>query len=207
MGPPTGGNTGTKSSPYLCKESQISSAPSNRSLAANSIGPDRPTHSQPLLIYIYIYSSHATTLWSSLSPSGVAACRYQWDKYRIQVLKNWGCEPLCLLSAEMYPEDKPLSKALIKQMAELSDLVSVNEGRDLLLSEIYLRSQGDRRHGKLSYHKDLILSDLTEAIKKAKTPMVSQQKRLLDSAPDQTSDETSDQTQQDRSHKKRSLGL
>ena len=105
----------------------------------------------------------------------------------------------------MYPPDKPLSKALIKQMAELSNLVSVDEGRELLISEIHLRSQGGRRYGKLSYQKNLILSVLTEAIDKAssKTPI----KRLLDSAPDQTSDETSDQTQQDRSHKKRSLGL
>lgn len=126
------------------------------------------------------------------------------------------CEPMCLLSAEYYAEDRPLSKATIKGLADLSKLVSADEGRELLTYEIECRSRGGMKDGKRSYHRDLILSDVTEAINKVKTKQLenvtqtiakSQPKRMLESTPFQTSDETSDQTQQDRLSKKQRLGL
>ena len=88
---------------------------------------------------------------------------------RIEVLQNWNCEPMCLLSAEYYAEDRPLSKATIKGLADLSELVSADEGRELLTHEIECRSRGGMKDGKRSYHRDLILSDVTEAIDKVKT--------------------------------------
>ena len=138
----------------------------------------------------------------------------QWNNYRLQVLYQWDCEPMCLLSAENYAEDKPLSKATIKGMAELSKLVSANEGRQLLADEIESRSRGGQRDGKRSYRRELILSDVTEAIKKVKskqlkgvTPTVaeSQRKRVRELTPNQTSDERSDPMQQDHRMKKQRL--
>ena len=57
--------------------------------------------------------------------------RKQRNNYRIKVLQNWNCEPMCVLSAEYYAEDRPLSKAIIKGLADLSKLVSADEGREL----------------------------------------------------------------------------
>ena len=123
---------------------------------------------------------------------------------------------MCLLSGENYAEDKPLSQAIIKGMADLSKLVSADEGQKLLTYEIECRSRGGTGGGKRSYLPDLIVSDVKEAIKKVKTKQLegvtqtiskSQAKRMLESTPNQTSDETSNPTQQDHLNKKQRLGL
>ena len=107
-------------------------------------------------------------------------------------MKNWHCEPMCLLPAEKYPEDKPLSRDIIRRMADLSALVSANEGRELLIYEIDYRSQGIMRGGRRSYRPDLILSDVDEAIKKAKTKQQAQEdhpkkkRKLVDEEHDDT---------------------
>ena len=141
--------------------------------------------------------------------------RKQWNNYRIKVLQNWNCEPMCVLFAEYYAKDRPLSKQIMKGLADLSKLVSVDEGRELLTHEIECRFRDSMKNGKRSYRRDLILSDVTEAINKVEpkqlenatqTTAKSQSKRMLESTSIQTSDETSDQTQQDRVTKKQRLG-
>ena len=47
--------------------------------------------------------------------------RKQWNSYRLKFLENWNCEPMCLLPADNYAEDKSLSKAKIKGMAEADE--------------------------------------------------------------------------------------
>ena len=82
--------------------------------------------------------------------------------------------------------------------------------------KIEYRARGGKRDKKRSYRRNLILSDVTEAIKKVRIKQVeggtqtismSQPKRMLESTPYQTSGETSDQTQQDHLNKKQRLGL
>ena len=103
----------------------------------------------------------------------------------------------------------------MKGLADLSKLVSADEGRELLTHEIECRFRGSMKNGKRSYRRDLILSDVTKAINKVKPKQLedatqtiakSQSKGMLESTPIQTSDETSDQTQQDRVTKKQRLG-
>ena len=99
---------------------------------------------------------------------------------------------MCLLPAEKYPEDKPLSRGIIRRMVDLSALVSANEGRELLIYEIDYRSQGIMRDGRRSYRPALILSDVDAAIKKAKTKQKAEEdhpkkkRKLVDEEQDDT---------------------
>ena len=83
-------------------------------------------------------------------------------------------------------------------MAELSSLVDISEGRELLRNELVYRSRGGGGDRKRSYCSELVLADVTAAIQKARRKQFkgiiqantkSQPKRTLELTPDKTSDE------------------
>ena len=104
------------------------------------------------------------------------------------------------------------ANALLSDLqCELSSLVNICEGRELLRNELVYRSQGGGGDRRRSYRSELV-ADVTTAIQKARRKQFksiiqvnkkSQPKRTLELTPDKTSDE---QAQQDVLHKRQRRG-
>lgn len=84
-------------------------------------------------------------------------------------MQHWGCEPLHLLPPEMYSGGRPLSRQILKRLADLSTLVSATEGRQILLSEIQERARPGRQPSRRSYQGFLTLGDVDQAVTVAET--------------------------------------
>lgn len=87
------------------------------------------------------------------------------QRWSAVIHQKWACGPMDILSNQ-YASDKPLSVEILKGLAELSALKSLDEGRGLLNKAIESRQM--RTTGRHSYMLHLTHQDITRAEKEAR---------------------------------------
>ena len=92
--------------------------------------------------------------------------RARIDEVGAIILQNWACEAMEILPNNYNPE-KPLSQSILKSLAELSALTSVDNGRNLLLEAINHRKMPSINGGRNSYEMYLTKKDVASAINQA----------------------------------------
>ena len=90
------------------------------------------------------------------------------EKWSTIISKNWACGVMEILPKNRYATDKLLSVNILKGLAQLSGLKSLDFGRKLLQEAIDHRKMPSKNGGKNSYGTYLLLQDVTEAIGKAR---------------------------------------
>ena len=84
------------------------------------------------------------------------------------VERNWGLKPIGILSQDKYAKDRPLSYQSLQELADLSGMVPLEDGRHLLLAEIEARLARGASRGKPCYEDYLITRDITQALEKTR---------------------------------------
>ena len=86
---------------------------------------------------------------------------------RLTIFQNWTCQVPEILP-HRYAPGKPLSPSILKGLADLSALTSLESGRQLLQEAIDQRGMFSRNGGRHSYGAFLTQQDVAKAIKEAR---------------------------------------
>ena len=89
------------------------------------------------------------------------------SKWSAIIYQNWACEVMEILPNQ-YATDKPLSQSVLKRLADLSALSSLDVGRKLLQEAIDHRKMPSKTEGRNFHGTNLTPKDVIKAIEKAR---------------------------------------